>query len=114
MHLTRYALPAAGLVTGPLFWAVSFNANYALVPWQCASKIYSIPWLALVLAACAASGGFVSAVSWMAAERDDPRLPHESHTDRFLAGLGIMAAALFTAVILLHVFAGLVFNGCER
>jgi hypothetical protein len=114
MYPKRYALPAAGLITGPLFWALSFNANYALVPWQCASKIYTIPWLALACMAGAATGGIISAVNWIAAGRQDSRLRHEAHTDRFLAGLGMMAAALFAAVILLHIFAGIVFDGCER
>ena len=114
MRIRRFDIPWAGLLTGPLFWALSFNTNYALAPWQCANKLYPVPWLAILLAAFAASGGLISWRSWRAAGLAEPGLSHAPHTDRFLAGLGMMAAALFTAIILLHVFAGLVFDGCER
>jgi hypothetical protein len=114
MARRRVTVPWAGLVTGPVAWLISFQLNYALVPWECANKQYPVPWIAVILAIVAASGGLVSWTSWRSSAVEGPDFEHRPGTTRFLAGIGLMAAALFTLIILLHAFAGLVFNGCER
>jgi hypothetical protein len=110
----RFDAPWAGLVTGPAAWMISFQLNYSLVPWECANKQYPVPWIAAALAAAAASGGLWSWASWRSAAVESPDFEHRPGTTRFLAGIGLMSAALFALVILLHAFAGLVFDGCER
>jgi hypothetical protein len=110
----RFAAPWAGLATGPAAWAASFQLNYILVPWECANRLYPVPWTAAAFAVIAAAGGFMSWRGWRAAESDAERLDRNPQTERFLAGIGMMAAGLFTAIILLHAVAGLIFHGCER
>ncbi|MDX6805516.1 hypothetical protein [Terrihabitans rhizophilus] len=114
MGYRRFSLPWAGLATGPAAWALSFQLNYVLVPWQCAHQLYPVPWAAGVLALVAAAGGLVSWRGWRGAEADARSLDRRPETERFLAALGVMSAALFTAIILLHGLAGLIFHGCER
>lgn len=108
-------LPSAGIFAGPAAWAVSTQANYALVPWTCAHQIRVIPVVALVLALASLAGGFLS---WQA-YRTSSITPDGDSTGggrphRFVALMGIGIAALFAVVILIHGTAGLVFHGCER
>jgi hypothetical protein len=108
-------LPSAGLFAGPVAWALSTQANYALVPWTCAHQIRVIPVLALVLALVSLAGGFLS---WQA-YRTSSITPATDSTGggrphRFVAAMGIGIACLFALAILVHGTAGLVFHGCER
>jgi hypothetical protein len=103
--------PWAGLVSGPLAWALSFQGNYLLVEYQCGRHIPPVPFVAVVLAALALAGG---AISWRAlpAKTNDPT--QDLRIKTFLSALGILAAIIFTLGILLQGAAGVVFNGCER
>jgi len=108
-------LPSAGVFAGPVAWALSTQANYALVPWTCAHQVRVIPIVALVLAIASLTGGFFS---WQA-YRTSSITPASDSTGggrphRFVAAIGIGIAALFAVAILIHGTAGLVFHGCER
>lgn len=101
--LKTYLGAWAGAFAGAATWAASTQINYALAPWACGNSAHPVAWIALALAAGAALGGFVS----FAHLRGPSTL-------RFVAMVSLLLAALFTAVILLHAFAGFVFTGCER
>jgi hypothetical protein len=114
--LNPFRMSWAGLYAGPGAWAVSTQTNYALVPWVCAHKINLIPVLALVLAAIALGGAFLSWRSWHSPLVEGteigagiPEAPRP-----FLGALGALLGILFALVILTQGAAGLVLNGCER
>ena len=106
----------AGIYAGPGAWAVSTQANYALVPWVCANKVNLIPVVALVLAAVALAGAFLSWRSWRSAavERSEIGAGIVEAPRPFLGVLGTLVGILFALVIITQGAAGLVLNGCER
>lgn len=102
-----------GLAAGPGAWAVSTQLNYTLVDWQCGHGFPAIPLAALVLVLLAAVGG---ALSWRAWHHGGASFKPERaiDTERFLAMIGILSAALFSAVILLQGAASLILDECVR
>lgn len=108
----RQGVSWAGIVAGPAAWAVSFQLNYTLVPWQCANGVRPIPWLLAVGILASLAGGFLSWRAWRS-EGHGSEPPVTDHTRRFLAGVGVAAGLLFALVILLQLLAALVFAGCE-
>ena len=114
-HWFARGLPSAGIYAGPAAWLISTQANYALVPWVCASQIRIIPVVAIVMAAMSLLGGFLSWRGYAAAAPTPlPDSTGGGRPHRFVALMGIAIALLFTTIILLHGAAGLVFHGCER
>jgi hypothetical protein len=108
------AVPWAGLVAGPTAWAINTQLGYSLVPWICASKVNLVPPLALAFAVAAAFGGLLSWSSLDWSEADSGARHGGGRPRQLLAGVGVLAAMLFTAVILTQGAAGLVLHGCER
>lgn len=104
---------SAGLYSGPAAWAISTQANYALAGWACARDFPLVPLVAALSLALALAGGILSAREWRRAGLA-PIGAEGGRPDRLLAGLGVMAAALFGIIILIHGAAGIVFSGCER
>ena len=102
-----------GLLAGPLAWAVSTQFNYILVPWQCTRAAPIVPAVSLVLAALSLVGG---AFSWRAERSGGATFKpdREVETERFVATLGMLAAALFALVILMQGSAGLIIDSCIR
>jgi hypothetical protein len=114
--LPRERASWAGLAAGPGAWAVGTQLNYALAPWICAHKISLVPILALVLAAVALAGAFVSWRAWNGAAVEESEV-HAAVLEAprpFLAGVSVLLGVLFALVILTQGAAGLVLNGCER
>jgi len=115
MAALRTGIPSAGVFLGPVAWLINTQLNYALVPWICAHQVRLVPVVSLASAIVSLIGGFLS---WRAF-RMSPVTPEPDSTGagrphRFTALMGIAIAALFTAVIVLHGVAGLMFHGCER
>ena len=92
---------------------MSTQFNYLLVPWQCAHAAPIVPASPLVLAALSLLGG---ALSWRAERSGGATFKPERavETERFVATLGMLAAALFALVILMQGSAGLIIDGCVR
>jgi hypothetical protein len=113
MRALRLGTSWAGLLAGPLAWAASTQLNYALVEWQCQHKIHVIPVAALVLAILALLGG---ALSWRAWQRGGASFKpeREAETERFVAILGILTAALFALIIFMQGTASLILDECTR
>lgn len=106
------SFPAAGIFAGALAWFVNTEANYALANTLCGWDVPPVPFVSAAALAIAVWGGVLS---WQALRRTEP-LPagRGGAPARLLAGIGVMSAALFAAVILIQGAAGLVFDGCER
>jgi hypothetical protein len=109
-----FAVPWAGLVAGPTAWAINTQLGYSLVPWICASEVNLVPPLALAFAMAAAFGGVLSWSSLDWSEADSAATHGGGRPRQLLAGIGVLAAILFAAVILTQGAAGLVLHGCER
>jgi hypothetical protein len=107
------SLSWGGLAAGPLGWAVSTQANYALVPWACARGLAPVvvPGVAAACILLVAVGGLLSWRAW----RAHPAAPREAggHPWHFLGALGAGLAVLFAVVIALHAAGTLFFTGCE-
>ena len=110
-----HGIPSAGIFAGPAAWLLNTQINYALVPWICAHGIQLVPFVTFGTALISLSGGLLSWRAWQASE-PAPRIddPFSAQPHRLTAGLGILIAILFTAVILLQGAAGFVLQGCER
>jgi hypothetical protein len=110
-----HGIPSAGLFAGPVAWLLNTQINYALVPWVCAHGIQLVPFVTFGTALIGLAGGLLSWRAWQTSGPgpaiDDPS---SAQPHRLTAGIGVLAAILFTAVILLQGAAGLVFQGCER
>ena len=111
----REGIPSAGLYAGPIAWLVSLQVKYALVPWICAHQVQLVHPVTLASALISIAGGFLS---WRAWSRASPGPPADrsggGRPHRFVALMGVLAAALFTLVILLQGAAAFVLQGCER
>jgi hypothetical protein len=99
------SIPWAGLAAGPASWALSTQANYALVTVACRTQLSVTVATAAVLAAIALAG---AAMSFLA------RWQTPAGTTRFVAGLSLWSGVLFGGVIVLQAIAGLFLSGCER
>lgn len=107
------SLPAsAGIFAGPFAWFVDTELNYALANWACARDFPLVPLVAAIALAVAVAGGLLSLRELRRAGVSPG--PHGGVPGSLLAGVGVMTAALFATVILLHGTAGVVFSGCER
>jgi hypothetical protein len=109
---TSRSYPAAGIFAGATAWFVNTAGNYALAGQLCGWWPPPVPLVSALTLAIAILGGMLS---WNALRRTEA-MPAESGgtPSRLLAGVGVMSAALFAAVILIQGAAGLVFDGCER
>jgi hypothetical protein len=108
-------IPSAGIFAGPTAWLISTQANYSLVPWVCASQVRIIPAVAIVMATFSLLGGFLSWRGYLAeGPTPQPDSTGAGRPHRFVALIGVGMALLFTAVIIVHGIAGMVFHGCER
>jgi hypothetical protein len=106
--------PSAGVFLAPFAWALNTQLTYAIVPWVCLRGPNIVPAIAMLNALIALAGGFLSWRARSARAEDASSDPHGGRPHRFVAGMGMLMAVLFAAVILLQGAAGLVFQGCER
>jgi hypothetical protein len=106
----------AGLACGPGAWAVGTQLQYALTPWICGRGINLVPIVALVLAAVALAGAFISWRVWSGAavEEAGTGTGVMEAPRPFLAGVSVLLGLLFALALLTQGAAGLVLNGCER
>jgi hypothetical protein len=93
---------------------VSTQGNYALALPQCLSGVHPTPWISLLLALLALAGGGLSLLAFQRTAATPASGARKPRTENFYALLSMGVAVLFTLVILLQAFAGMVFTGCER
>lgn len=102
------------VLAGPLAWMLGLNTQYALVRVACA-KQSMLPLHALSVATLllALAGGLVAWREWSRAGRgwaDEGAGPIPR--SRFMAGLGLLASALFSLAIVAQWVASFFFNPC--
>ena len=114
MSVLPHRVPWAGLAAGPVAWAVNHQLTYMVVPWVCAGGVNLIPLLALLFAALAAAGAFISWGSLGAAEEVVAESHAGGHPRRMLAAVSILLASLLTLLLLIQGAAALVIDACAR
>jgi hypothetical protein len=105
---------AAGLVLGPLAWAVSTQANYILPDVVCGRSTAPVLGIALALALVAWLGSVLSLLAWRRAGFDAVEDAGGGRAGHLVAALGVCTGALFGLVIVMQGAAALVLSGCER
>jgi len=106
----------AGVLLPPVAWSLQLQAQYPLVTYVCdhggAAVLHLVTLAAL---AAALAGGFLALGVWRRAGSTWPG--HEGVPvvrARFMAALGLLAAALFGLLILTQGAAAFVFHPCDR
>jgi hypothetical protein len=111
-HALRNGVSWAGLAAGPTAWALSFQANYSIVHWQCLSDWHPASLVSVLAMVAALAGAFLS---WRALADGSHGItpPETAETRRFLAGVSCGIGMLFALVMAMQFAAGLIFGGCE-
>ena len=105
----------AGILAGPLAWAVDLTTSYAMVKPACRSGLdavlHGIPigCLAIVL-----GGGVLSWLAFQQTRADEPSDGgHPRNRARFMAILGLASCALFALQIVAGAIPGWVIDACQ-
>ncbi|ESZ29299.1 hypothetical protein [Mesorhizobium sp. L2C084A000] len=112
MQAIRTGVSWAGLVSGPVAWAIALQFDYSIASWQCHAGFRPTALFSLIGAAVALAG---TLLSWHAVhDRGHGTIPpRRARTRAFLARTSVGIGALFTLILLAQVVAGLIFSGCE-
>jgi hypothetical protein len=104
-----------GILTGPIIWLLSFEANFALAPWACVFQAKLALYVVSIIAlAVAAASGLLAWREWEALGREWPgdgegTLPRS----RVMAVGGILMSAMFFLVILAQAIPELMLRACQ-
>ncbi|ESY63926.1 MULTISPECIES: hypothetical protein [Mesorhizobium] len=112
MQAIRTGVSWAGLVSGPVAWAITLQLDYSIAFWQCHAGFRPTALFSLIGAAAAMAGALLS---WRAVHdrRHGRSPPSKARTRAFLARASVGIGALFTLILLAQLVAGLIFSGCE-
>jgi hypothetical protein len=105
MTVTRQWARGAGLLVGPVLWAVNMQASQILPYVDCVASFRSSLALSMVSAMLTLAAGWVS---WRG------RGAASNSAGQFVAIVGILAALVFAFALVLQAAAGVVLSGCER
>jgi hypothetical protein len=113
--MKRDAVLWLAIFTGPIVWFVSFNANFALVPWACAlgwkPALYAISCASLLITAAA---GWAAWSQWQQLGRDEPgETAGVIPRSRVLASGGVLLSAVFFLVIAAQSISHIILGACE-
>jgi hypothetical protein len=97
----------AAIFAGPVAWAISLQANFALAPLACSNAAKSSLYFVLLFAFLLASAGEVLALS---ARQSTPASPPHYHA-MVWAGIGISAFSIL--LIIAQTIPTVFFAGCE-
>jgi hypothetical protein len=113
-RLLQVDVPWAGLAAGAAAWAISTQAGYPLASMSCGGS--RAPALAIVIASLmlAGAGGVLSWNAWRGRGRPTANNARGAHPRGLMAGLGVLAAALFALGIVLQAMGVLIISGCDR
>jgi hypothetical protein len=105
----------AGILAGPVAWAVDLSASYALVKWTCASQREAVLHLITLASLLVIVGGAV--VSWVALQHTAADVPTDGggprQRARFMAILGLASSALFALMIIAIAIPRWVLDACQ-
>jgi hypothetical protein len=115
MRIARRGIYWAGLALGAS--AVAFNTEvaYSLVSANCAHARGLVLSTAIIALAVVVIGGLLSAPAWFA--RNAPGIneaPECAAPRGLIARVGVLAALLFSLIIVLQGAAALIIQGCQR
>ena len=104
-----------GLLAGPLVWLISFEANFALVPWTCIWQgkltLYLVSLAAFVISAAA---GLLAWRLWSEFGRDaDPHGGDTLSRSRIMAFGGVMLSSLSCLIIVAQAIAESILGACQ-
>ena len=104
----------AGILAGPIAWAVNLTSNYALVHWVCHTRDHALLFLISGAALAVVCGG--AFVSWVALRRTAGDVPTDGgrprQRARFMAILGLTLCALFALQILAGAIPPSILDAC--
>jgi hypothetical protein len=104
----------AGILGGPVAWALDLTISYAIVQWTCSSQYTSVLHLITIAALLITAGGAFA--SWTALRRahgaasDDG--PRPADRGRFMAVLGLLLSALFALTMIGNAVPRLALDAC--
>jgi hypothetical protein len=99
----RRLAACAGLIGGPMLWAVNTQLGPILPYAECSSRFYPSVAISVLMAGLTLVTGIIS---W--------RHPWDGQAGTFTSRLSAVLAVIFTFALLLQATAGLVLTGCER
>jgi dolichyl-phosphate-mannose--protein O-mannosyl transferase len=105
----------AGILAGPVAWALDLSLSYALVKWTCASRqpmlMHALPAAALAMVA---TGAVLSFIALRRTSGDTPTDGgHPVARARFMAILGLTVCALFALTIVAGTIPWWVLDACR-
>jgi hypothetical protein len=104
----------AGILAGPVAWALDLTISYSIVKWTCGGGPMIVLHLITIVALLMTAGG--AAASWVALQR----VPKEATDDgpkpidrgRFMALLGFVTCALFALAMIGNAIPRLLLDAC--
>jgi hypothetical protein len=109
LYFHNWLIASAGLLLGPIFWAINTQLGQILPYQDCAAHVRMSAILSLGLAFMTIGCGVVS---WRGYRMIGPSAIARSL--RFLAAMSCSAALIFAYALILQAVAGLVLTGCEK
>jgi hypothetical protein len=115
MSLARRGIYWAGLALGASAVAFNTEVGYSLVSVNCAHARGLVLSTAIISLSVVVIGGLLSAPAWFARSAPGIDEPPERAAPRgMIAGVGVLAALLFSLIIVLQGAAALLIQGCQR
>src|SRR5581483_4469607 len=102
----------AGVLAGPIVWALDETISYSLVQWTCGSRHTFVLHTITLLSLAMITGG--AALSWRAWSRASGERTPKTERTRFLALLGLVTSALFIVVVLATAIPRWVLDACQQ
>ena len=115
MSMVRNGISWAGLALGAAAVAFNTQVGYSLVSANCGEATRIVLLTAMISLSVVVIGGLLSAPAWFA--RSAPGIdeaPERAAPRGMIAGVGVLAALLFSLVIVLQGAAALIIQGCQR
>jgi hypothetical protein len=115
MSMARRGISWAGLAFGASAVAFNTEVGYSLVSANCAQAKVIVLSTAIISVSVVLIGGLLSAPAWFARSAPGIDEPPERAAPRgMIAGVGVLAALLFSLIIVLQGAAALLIQGCQR
>jgi hypothetical protein len=110
--LQRKFSRCAGLMIGPLAWAINTQLGQILPDLECSNRFPLLAGISITLALLSLAAGVLS---WRCdIEESEARPADVIETPNFIAMLGALTGALFAFPLLLQALSAVVLTGCER
>jgi hypothetical protein len=113
--MNRNAILWTSILAGPIVWLISFQTNFALVPWACIFQaklaLYVVTLIALI--ACAGSG-FLAWREWRALGAElNFEGPGPAPRSRMMALSGVVLSTGFFLVIVAQAIPEVILKDCQ-